>query len=80
MNKAKNMTTGAGYLLRREDYKRVKKMDRQQFESFCKNLYMTAYEEGRKQSVRRRESERRDWRQSWKASTANLRRRKMRDE
>ena len=23
-------------------------MDRQQFESFCKNLYMTAYEEGRK--------------------------------
>lgn len=27
-----------------------------------------------------RESERRDWRQSWKASTANLRRRKMRDE
>lgn len=29
MNKAKNMTTGAGYLLRREDYKRVKKMDRQ---------------------------------------------------
>ena len=48
MNKAKNMTTGAGYLLRREDYKRVKKMDRQQFESFCKNLHMTAYEEGRK--------------------------------
>lgn len=48
MNKAKNMTTGAGYLLRREDYKRVKKMDRQQFESFCKNLYMAAYEEGRK--------------------------------
>lgn len=48
MNKAKNMTTGAGYLLRREDYKRVKKMDRQQFESFCKNLYMTAYEERRK--------------------------------
>ncbi|CBK80674.1 hypothetical protein CC1_19430 [Coprococcus catus GD/7] len=48
MNKAKNMTTGAGYLLRREDYKRVKKMDRQQFESFCQNLYMAAYEEGRK--------------------------------
>ena len=48
MNKPKNMTTGAGYLLRREDYKRVKKMDRQQFEAFCKNLYMTAYDEGRK--------------------------------
>lgn len=48
MNKAKNMTTGAGYLLRREDYKRVKRMDRQQFEDFCKNLYQTAYEEGRR--------------------------------
>ena len=33
-------------MLRREDYKKVKKMDRQQFESFCKNIYMTAYEEG----------------------------------
>lgn len=48
MNKSRNMKSGAGYTLRREDYKRVKKMDRQQFESFCKNLYMTAYEEGRK--------------------------------
>ena len=35
-------------MLRREDYKRVKKMDRQQFENFCKNLYQTAYEEGRR--------------------------------
>ena len=48
MNKAKNMTTGAGYLLRREDYKRVKRMDQQQFEDFCKNLYQMAYEEGRR--------------------------------
>ena len=48
MNKAKNMTTGAGYLLRREDYKRVKRIDRQQFEDFCKNLYQMAYEEGRR--------------------------------
>lgn len=48
MNKSRNMKSGAGYLLRREDYKRVKKMDRQQFESFCKNLYMTAYKEGRR--------------------------------
>lgn len=48
MNKSRNMKSGAGYMLRREDYKRVKKMDRQQFESFCKNLYMTAYEDGRK--------------------------------
>lgn len=48
MNKSRNMKSGAGYMLRREDYKRVKKMDRQQFESFCKKLYMTAYEDGRK--------------------------------
>ena len=48
MNKARNMKCGVGYLLRREDYKRVKKMDRQQFEEFCKNLYQTAYEDGRK--------------------------------
>ena len=48
MSKSRNMKSGAGYMLRREDYKRVKKMDRQQFESFCKNIYMTAYEEGRK--------------------------------
>lgn len=48
MNKSRNMKSGAGYMLRREDYKRVKKMDRQQFENFCKNLYQTAYEEGRK--------------------------------
>ena len=92
MNKSRNMKSGAGYMLRREDYKRVKKMDRQQFENFCKNLYQTAYEEGRrsvpglilrkcrKQSVRHRESERRDWRPSWKASTADLQRREMCDE
>lgn len=48
MNKSRNMKSGAGYMLRREDYKRVKKMDRQQFENFCKNLYRTAYEEGRR--------------------------------
>ena len=45
MNKSRNMKSGASYMLRREDYKRVKKMDRQQFENFCKNLYQTAYEE-----------------------------------
>lgn len=39
---------GGTDMLRREDYKRVKKMDRQQFENFCKNLYQTAYEEGRR--------------------------------
>lgn len=79
MNKAKNMTTGAGYLLRREDYKRVKKMDRQQFESFCKNLYMTAYEEGRKQSVKHRGSDPKDCSRSWIVSTASLERRMKSD-
>lgn len=48
MNKSRNTKSGAGYMLRREDYKRVKRMDRQQFEDFCKNLYQTAYEEGRR--------------------------------
>jgi vacuolar-type H+-ATPase subunit C/Vma6 len=48
MSKSRNMKSGSGYMLRREDYKRVKRMDRQQFEDFCKNLYQTAYEEGRR--------------------------------
>ena len=48
MNVAKNLAGNTGHVLRREDYKRVKKMDRQQFENFCKNLYQTAYEEGRR--------------------------------
>lgn len=48
MNKGKLGANSERYLLRREDYKRVKKMDRQQFERFCTNLYMQAYEEGKK--------------------------------
>lgn len=48
MSKSRNMKSGASHMLRREDYKRVKRMDRQQFEDFCKNLYQTAYEEGRR--------------------------------
>lgn len=32
--------------LRREDYKRVKKMDRQQFESFCRCLYEEGQQDG----------------------------------
>lgn len=48
MSKSRNMKSGTGYMLRREDYKRVKRMDRQQFEDFCKNLCQTAYEEGRR--------------------------------
>lgn len=38
--------------MRREDYKAVKKMDRQQFESFCRALY----EEGRQSVVDSRKS------------------------
>lgn len=32
--------------LRREDYKRVKKMDRQQFEFFCRCLYEEGQQDG----------------------------------
>lgn len=48
MNIARNMAGNTGRVLRREDYKRVKKMDRTQFEGFCKNLYSEGYQEGRK--------------------------------
>lgn len=48
MGRAKNGVIDSKYMLRREDYKKVKKMDRQQFEMFCKDLHMRAYEEGRK--------------------------------
>lgn len=47
MNAARNFSNGSKYLLRREDYKRVKKMDRQEFESFCRNLYENAFRDGR---------------------------------
>lgn len=48
MNVAKNLTSNTGHILRREDYKRVKKMDRSQFEGFCKSLYMEGYQDGRR--------------------------------
>lgn len=48
MNVAKNLAGNSGHVLRREDYKRVKKMDRTQFEGFCKTLYMEGYQDGRK--------------------------------
>lgn len=48
MNNTRKRHPRTGYLFRREDYKSVKRMDRQQFEKFCQNLYMAAYEEGRK--------------------------------
>ena len=32
--------------MRREDYKKVKKMDRQQFESFCRCLYEEGQQDG----------------------------------
>lgn len=47
MNVAKNLAGNTGHVLRREDYKRVKKMDRSQFEGFCKSLYMEGYQDGR---------------------------------
>lgn len=48
MNVAKNLAGNTGRVLRREDYKRVKKMDRSQFDGFCKTLYMEGYQDGRK--------------------------------
>lgn len=47
MNVAKNLAGNTGHVLRREDYKKVKKMDRSQFEGFCKSLYMEGYRHGR---------------------------------
>lgn len=47
MNVAKNLAGNTGHVLRREDYKKVKKMDRIQFEGFCKSLYMEGYRDGR---------------------------------
>ena len=46
-NIAKKMAQDSKNILRREDYRRVKKMDRSQFEEFCKNLYMEGYKDGR---------------------------------
>ena len=47
MNVARNLSNGSKYMLRREDYKRVKRMDRQEFEDFRRNLYKNAYNDGR---------------------------------
>lgn len=47
MNVARNLSNGSKYMLRREDYKRVKRMDRQEFEDFCRNLCKNAYNDGR---------------------------------
>ena len=46
-NFAKRFAQNQKNILRREQYLRVKKMDRQQMEEFCRNLYMNAYEDGR---------------------------------
>ena len=48
LNVANNLVGNTGHILRREDYKRVKKMDRTQFEGFCKTLYLEGYQDGRK--------------------------------
>lgn len=47
MNIAKNLVGNTGHVLRREDYKKVKKMDRTQFDEFCKNLYFEGYQDGK---------------------------------
>lgn len=46
-NIAKKIAQDSKNILRREDYRRVKKMDRSQFENFCKSLYMQGYQDGR---------------------------------
>lgn len=46
-NIAKKMAQDRKNILRREDYRKVKKMDRTQFETFCKNLYIEGYQDGR---------------------------------
>lgn len=46
-NFAKRFAQNQKNILRREQYLRVKKMDRQQMEEFCQNLYMSGYEDGR---------------------------------
>ncbi len=46
-NFAKRFAQNQKNILRREQYLRVKKMDRQQMEEFCRNLYMSGYEDGR---------------------------------
>lgn len=47
-NIAKKLAQDRKNILRREDYRKVKKMDRTQFEGFCKTLYMEGYQDGRK--------------------------------
>lgn len=46
-NFAKRFAQNQKNILRREQYLRVKKMDRQQMEEFCRNLYMNGYKDGR---------------------------------
>lgn len=46
-NIAKKLAQDSKNILRREDYRKVKKMDRSQFEGFCKSLYMEGYNDGR---------------------------------
>lgn len=46
-NIEKRIMQGSKNILRREDYRRVKKMDRSQFESFCKDIYLQGYQAGK---------------------------------
>lgn len=41
-------TKGLMTMLRREDYKAIKRMDRKQMEEYLKRVYMRGYEAGRK--------------------------------
>lgn len=46
-NIAKKLAQDGKNILRREDYRKVKKMDWSQFEGFCKTLSMEGYNDGR---------------------------------
>lgn len=41
-------TKGMMTMLRREDYKAIKRMDKKQMEEYLKRVYMRGYEAGRK--------------------------------
>lgn len=53
MNKSKNIVLERG--INRKQYELVKKMDRQQFNSFCKNLYDQGRESVKRESLTSKE-------------------------
>lgn len=44
-------TKGAKTMLKREDYKNIKRMDRQQMDAYLQRIYMRGYEAGAKGPV-----------------------------